>query len=77
MASICSVTTIEPISAAMPASIPRVDASDMEDAVDQAAGLALPGDRVLLSPGCASLDMFSGFAERGERFMQAVRRRVS
>lgn len=65
------------IAAAIPASIPRVAASDMDDAVDQAAGLAVPGDRVLLSPGCASFDMFSGFAERGERFMQAVRRRVS
>ncbi len=65
------------IAVVVPASIARVTAADMDDAVAQAAALALPGDRVLLSPGCASFDMFSGFAERGERFMQAVRRQLS
>ncbi len=65
------------IAAVVPASIARAHADDMDDAVAQAAALALPGDRVLLSPGCASFDMFSGFAERGERFMQAVRRQLS
>lgn len=60
----------------VPASVSQVKAKDMDQAVALAAGLAIAGDRVLLSPGCASLDMFRNFAERGERFMQAVRRHV-
>lgn len=47
-------------------------ARDMHDAVQQAAALARPGDVVLLSPACASFDMFSGYAERGQVFVQAV-----
>ena len=62
------------IARVVPAGIEQVKAGDMNEAVALAAGLARAGDRVLLSPGCASFDMFSGFAERGERFMQAVRR---
>jgi UDP-N-acetylmuramoylalanine--D-glutamate ligase len=44
----------------------------MADAVQRAAALAKPGDVVLLSPACASFDMFSGYAERGRVFVQAV-----
>jgi len=50
-----------------------VFASDMSDAVRRAAELAAPGDTVLLSPACASFDMFNGYQHRGELFMQAVR----
>ncbi|MCB1723299.1 MAG: UDP-N-acetylmuramoyl-L-alanine--D-glutamate ligase [Chromatiaceae bacterium] len=64
------------IAAVVPAGIDRIDAEDMDNAVALAAERARRGDRVLLSPGCASFDMFSGFVERGERFMQAVRRRA-
>ena len=46
----------------------------MDEVVAQASQFALPGDAVLLSPGCASLDMFSGYDERGECFEAAVRR---
>ncbi len=45
----------------------------MEAAVAQAQSFAQPGDTVLLSPACASFDMFSGFVARGEAFMAAVR----
>ncbi len=47
-------------------------AVDMQDAVRRAAVLTETGDTVLLSPACASFDMFSGYVERGEIFRQAV-----
>ena len=52
--------------------IPVTYAVDMLEAVTRAAGLALPGDCVLLSPACASTDMYRDFFERGEVFIMAV-----
>lgn len=52
--------------------VPVSHAASMEEAVDRAAGLVEPGDAVLLSPACASLDMFRDFAERGRVFSAAV-----
>jgi UDP-N-acetylmuramoylalanine--D-glutamate ligase len=46
--------------------------SDMTEAVERAAELAGPGDLVLLSPACASLDMYVNFAARGEDFARSV-----
>jgi UDP-N-acetylmuramoylalanine--D-glutamate ligase len=53
-------------------SIPVVRAADMEDAVRLAAGLAQPGDAVLMSPACASFDMFRNYLHRAEVFIAAV-----
>ena len=46
--------------------------SSLEDAVNLSAASAEPGDIVLLSPACASFDMFTSYVERGERFQAAV-----
>ncbi len=46
----------------------------MDEVVALAGAMARQGDTVLLSPGCASLDMFDGYAARGERFAEAVER---
>ncbi|MCF6280933.1 MAG: UDP-N-acetylmuramoyl-L-alanine--D-glutamate ligase [Candidatus Polarisedimenticolaceae bacterium] len=49
-------------------------AATMDEAVKMAAELAAPGDRVLLSPACASFDMFDNYQQRGEIFIAAVDR---
>jgi len=49
-------------------------AQDLEETVRVAFQHANQGDVVLLSPGCASFDMFSSYGERGQRFKQAVQK---
>ncbi len=54
------------------AGYPVLDAGDMHEAVRLAADLARPGDAVVLSPACASYDMFDNFGHRGRVFRDAV-----
>jgi UDP-N-acetylmuramoylalanine--D-glutamate ligase len=49
-----------------------LQARDMQDAVDQAYAQTQPGDAVLLSPACASFDMFKNYQHRGEVFAACV-----
>jgi UDP-N-acetylmuramoylalanine--D-glutamate ligase len=56
--------------------VSRTDTGAMDDVVDAAAALARPGDTVLLAPGCASWDMYRDYAQRGDVFAEAVRRRA-
>ena len=51
-----------------------VETRSAEDAVKESSKFAAPGDVVLLSPCCASFDLFHNMEERGERFKEAVRR---
>ncbi len=51
---------------------PLKRASSLQEAVFKARSLAQPGDTVLLSPGCASFDMFENFEDRGDQFKKIV-----
>jgi UDP-N-acetylmuramoylalanine--D-glutamate ligase len=52
--------------------VTRTDDGAMLEVVRSAAGLARPGDTVLLAPAAASYDMFTGFAARGDAFAAAI-----
>ncbi|UHD18198.1 UDP-N-acetylmuramoyl-L-alanine--D-glutamate ligase [Thiocapsa bogorovii] len=61
------------IAQALDGEVPLVEAANMQDAVARAAAIARPGDTVLLSPACASFDMFDSYEHRGRVFAEAVR----
>lgn len=56
--------------------IQKVRVDTLVDAVAKADELALSGDAVLLSPACASFDMFNGYDDRGNQFVAAVKAQV-
>ncbi len=60
------------LQAALEESCRLLHAASLEDAVRLAAEAGRPGDRVLLSPACASFDMFRNFEDRGDCFVRAV-----
>ncbi len=62
----------ERLAAALGDAAPLIRVASLEDAVLRATEHAEAGDAVLLSPACASLDMFKNFEERGRLFAQAV-----
>jgi UDP-N-acetylmuramoylalanine--D-glutamate ligase len=53
--------------------VPVTDAGDLHTAVEAAHRIAQPGDTVLLAPAAASMDQFTDYAERGDRFAAEVR----
>ena len=53
---------------------PMADALSAEEAVRKSAEFAAPGDVVLLSPCCASFDLFKNYEDRGQQFKEAVRK---
>jgi UDP-N-acetylmuramoylalanine--D-glutamate ligase len=55
-----------------PASVDQQSAQSMTEAVKKAKAIAETGDIVLLSPACASFDMYNSYSERGDAFIQAV-----
>ena len=61
----------EQIAAALEGRVPYTQVENMEQAVLYAADTAHPGDCVLLSPACASLDMYRNYKERGQAFRSA------
>jgi UDP-N-acetylmuramoylalanine--D-glutamate ligase len=62
----------EQLAAALDGAAPIHRVQTLQDAVQLAAKLAQSGDAVLLSPACASLDMFENFEDRGRQFAAAV-----
>ena len=52
--------------------VPQVRVASLDEAIAQSRALAQPGDAVLLSPACASFDMFKNYEERGQLFARAV-----
>lgn len=62
----------EKIGKQLQGAVQTVQCKSMEEAVEMAHSLAAPGDAVLLSPGCASFDMFNNYAERGKVFQNCV-----
>lgn len=65
------------IEASLDGVVPVLHANDMTDAVRRAAEVARKGDVVLLSPACASFDMFKNYEHRGDVFAEAVRRALA
>ncbi len=64
----------EKLEATLREACPIQGAARLEEAVEAAATLAVPGDVVLLSPACASFDMFRDFEDRGWAFKAVVKR---
>ncbi|WP_016835723.1 UDP-N-acetylmuramoyl-L-alanine--D-glutamate ligase [Herbaspirillum lusitanum] len=60
-------------SAVTDSGVELIDCATLEEAVEKAGAMAQGGDAVLLSPACASLDMFRNYAHRAEVFVDAVR----
>lgn len=65
-------TDADKVAESLPEGIEVRTVASLAEAVSQAASMAQPGDRVLLSPACASFDMFRDYLDRGDQFRQQV-----
>ena len=65
------------IEQAIAAQVQVIHVTSLQQAVETADSLAQPGDAVLLSPACASFDMFLNYQDRGEQFIQCVKTLVN
>jgi UDP-N-acetylmuramoylalanine--D-glutamate ligase len=72
-AIVCMGVDNKKIHEAFEAIVRVVDTGSAEDAVQASYSLATPGDVVLLSPACASFDLFKNYEDRGKQFKDAVR----
>lgn len=73
-AIVCMGTDNQKIHEAFASIVPSItDTANAEEAVQTAFQLAAKGDIVLLSPACASFDLFKNYEDRGDQFKQAVR----
>jgi UDP-N-acetylmuramoylalanine--D-glutamate ligase len=71
---VCLGVDNQPIHDALSDATPNmVDTGSMKDAVQAAFQLAAKGDVILLSPACASFDLFKNYEDRGKQFKEAVR----
>ena len=64
------------IDQALQSNISKIYVSDLNHAVNTAQQLAQAGDVVLLSPACASFDMFKHYEDRGNQFVESVNRAI-
>ena len=53
--------------------VPVVDTHSLAEAIDACREVSVSGDTVLLSPCCASFDLFKSYEDRGEQFKQVVK----
>ncbi len=54
-----------------------VGANTADEAVEAAVALAQPGDKIILSPACASHDLFDSYEDRGDQFTKAVKKLIN
>ncbi|RYZ44571.1 MAG: UDP-N-acetylmuramoyl-L-alanine--D-glutamate ligase, partial [Chitinophagaceae bacterium] len=72
-AIVCMGTDNSKIHEAFDGVVKLVDTANAQDAVQASFSLASPGDVVLLSPACASFDLFKNYEDRGKQFKDAVK----
>ncbi|WP_342265258.1 UDP-N-acetylmuramoyl-L-alanine--D-glutamate ligase [Cardinium endosymbiont of Philonthus spinipes] len=59
-----------------PLGLPIKETDNLSSAIDNALSIALPGEVILLSPACASFDLFKNFEDRGNQFKEQINARI-